>query len=300
MNSPLVNPTKALVLGGSSDGWHADQLRIAALKLQIPIEFLDYESLSAKTPRIGKNTVKASHGEVLQSEFVLTRTMAMGSLESITFRLACLHALHRRGQRIMNPPNGLEVAIDKYASIAVADSLGIPTPSTAVTQTRQEAMDAYDKLGGDVVVKPIFGGEGRGIMRIQNRELAWTTFGTLQALQAVIYLQSFIDHGGVDTRILMVGDHAWTLRRTNEHDFRTNRNAGSVVENVADDPCLIGYAQSVRKSIGLSYAAVDFAKGKDDEPLFLEINGIPGWKQAQSVIKENIAECIFATLLSCQ
>ena len=41
--------------------------------------------------------------------------------------------------------------------------LKVPTPSTVACQSRDMAMQAYEQLGGDVVVKPIFGGEGGGL-----------------------------------------------------------------------------------------------------------------------------------------
>ena len=59
-------------------------------------------------------------------------------------------------------------------------------------------------LGGDVVVKPLFGAEGRGIVRVSDPDLAFRTFRTLERIQSVLYLQQFIEHKGFDVRILVL------------------------------------------------------------------------------------------------
>ena len=59
-------------------------------------------------------------------------------------------------------------------------------------------MAAFERLGGDVVLKPLFGSEGRGITRLQDEALALRAFKMLEQLGAVLYLQEFIAHEGFD------------------------------------------------------------------------------------------------------
>ena len=68
----------------------------------------------------------------------------------------------------------------------------LPVPPTIVCQHADAALEAFATLGGDVVVKPIFGSEGRGMVRVSDVEIAWRTFRTLERLQCVLYLQQFI------------------------------------------------------------------------------------------------------------
>jgi ribosomal protein S6--L-glutamate ligase len=41
-------------------------------------------------------------------------------------------------------------------------------------------MIAFAELGGDVVLKPLFGAEGRGMCRVTDAETAWRTFRVLE------------------------------------------------------------------------------------------------------------------------
>ena len=63
-------------------------------------------------------------------------------------------------------------------------------------------MEAFEKLGRDVVVKPLFGAEGRGILRADQAELALRVFRTLERLNATLYLQRFNQGPLGDVRIL--------------------------------------------------------------------------------------------------
>lgn len=310
-----------LVLGGRdlprgpSDvvklGWHLQQLHAAADRRNVDMQFADYESLRGCVNVGGESMVSAwcqsydgnvsAERKLANFDAILTRTMPAGSLEQITFRLATLHhhvqSASATTQTLFNSPAGLEIAIDKYATLARVASLGIPIPPTMVAQSRATALEAFDKFGGDVVVKPIFGGEGRGVMRIRDAELAWTTFSTLAQLGAVCYVQQFISPGGVDLRLLVIGDQIHAIRRRNSSDFRTNVRGGGRCEWVTMQSGWRKLAHSVCDAIGLRIAAVDLIEDESGDLQLIEVNGIPGWKGAQSVVKTNIADEILNVLL---
>lgn len=297
-------------------GWHLSELQTAASRRSVQLHFADYESLRGqiggdKDLPSSRSTVWCQRHDGSDSseralddfDAMLTRTMPAGSLEQITFRLAVLHDLVRRpsgmnAAALINPPSALELAIDKFATLARVKSLGVPTPATQVVQSRAAAMEAFEELGGDVVVKPIFGGEGRGVMRICEAELAWTTFSTLTQMNAVCYVQQFVPPGGVDLRILIIGEHAHAIRRRSESDFRTNVRGGGRSELV---PMQSGWEQLARcvcNDFGLKFAAVDWLETKSGELQLIEINGIPGWKGAQRVVQESIADQILDVLVN--
>ena len=302
-----MNGTRILCLG-AGEGWHASQLREAGAALSCRVSVATYESLRVLVTERGTQ-VSCEAGPLSDFDVVLTRTMPAGSLEQITFRLACLHALSSAGFSpapipgsrpllpIVNPPRGLEIAIDKFATLARVASLGYPVPDTVVAQSRGDAMDAFRGMGGDCVVKPIFGGEGRGVMRICDEELAWYTFSTLENLGSVLYVQRFIPPGGRDTRLLVLGQDVIGVRRTSVHDFRTNVSSGGRCEaiSVTDDQRLM--AARICDDLGLKFAAVDLIDCEDTAPKVVEVNAIPGWKGAQRVIRDSIAERIIRLLI---
>ncbi len=287
---------------GAGDGWHADQLRRAADHLGCQLDFASYESLHSAVGNRGCLT-NCEAGSIDEFDALLTRTMPIGTLEQVTFRLAVLHQMDAQ-QRIalVNPPRALEIAIDKYATLGCVSRLGYDVPETIVVQSRRQAIDAFRWLGEDCVVKPVFGGEGRGVMRVRDAELAWYTFSTLEQLGAVIYVQRFIPPGGRDTRLLVIGDSVHAIRRISREDFRTNVIGGATAESIPPSKSQVQMAQHICASIGLKFASVDLIDSDDGGQKVLEVNAIPGWKAAQAVISINIAQQIIQLLKaeSCQ
>src|SRR5262249_42188209 len=149
----------------------------------------------------------------------IVRTMPPGSLEQVVFRMDLLHRAHARGQLVLNPPAALETCVDKYLASARLEAAGLPVPATRVCQDADTALEAFAALGGDVVVKPLFGSEGRGLLRITDPESAWRAFRTLERLQAVIYVQEFVHHPGWDLRAFVVGERVLAaMRRRAKND----------------------------------------------------------------------------------
>ena len=281
---------------GAGEGWHSEQLSTASNALGCRMEFATYESL--QTVMIDNApSYRCEAGDLGDFDVLLTRTMPAGSLEQITFRLSILHALaHTQTLPVINPPNALEIAIDKFATLQRVSALGFPIPDTAVVQSRRDALDAFKLLGSDCVIKPIFGGEGRGVMRICDPELAWTTFSTLETLGAVCYIQKFVPPGGSDTRLLVIGESVRGIRRTNHTEFRTNVTSGGQCESIEVHEQQADMARSICKDIGLRFASVDLLHFEGGDPKVIEVNAIPGWRGAQTVTKAPIAIDIVSEL----
>lgn len=290
--------SKRLLALGPAAGWHADELRQAAGKHGCEITYADYESLSGCIGADGKQFARCSAGELQTFDAVVCRTMPTGSMEQIIFRLAVLHAAMAQGVRIVNSPRTMETAIDKYATLAVVQSLGFPIPETIVVQSRSEAMRAFETLGSDVVVKPIFGGEGRGVMRLHDPQLAWTAFSTLQQLASVLYVQRFIPPGGRDTRMLVLGDEIVGIRRFCDHDFRTNVAGGATCEAIELSPEQQRMARQIADKMQLRVGSIDMIDHSAGPSMVLEVNGVPGWKGAQRCLPFSIADKMIAAILS--
>src|SRR6478672_5988464 len=154
----------AILSGG--DGWHVRDLLRAAGELGHVAEVVDFRRMFASLPplRFGEG--------VSDFDAVIVRTMPPGSLEQVVFRMDLLHALEARGIPILNPPRALEVCVDKYLALVRLQAVGLRVPETIVCQHADAALEAFDQLGHDVVVKPLFGSEGRGMVRVTDPELA--------------------------------------------------------------------------------------------------------------------------------
>src|SRR5438874_5824372 len=213
----------AILAGG--DGWHVRDLRRAAADIGHSAELLDFRRLAAGVG-IGPDPLAGF-------DAVIVRTMPPGSLEQVVFRMDLLHRAQARGVPVLNPPAALEACVDKYLATAKLAAAGLPVPPTAVCQHADAALDAFHALGGDVVVKPLFGSEGRGMVRVSDPELAWRTFRALERTQAVLYLQQFVPHPGWDLRAFVLdGKVVAAMRRTARGDWRTNVAQGARAEPV--------------------------------------------------------------------
>jgi RimK family alpha-L-glutamate ligase len=223
---------------------------------------------------------------------VLVRTMPPGSLEQVVFRMDLLQGLHRQGTLVVNPPLCVEAAVDKYLCTARLAAAGLKTPRTMVCQTANQSIAAFQQLGGDVVVKPLFGGEGRGIFRVQDEDLASRAFHTLQQLKSVVYMQEFIPHEGYDVRLFLLGDRIFGMRRSNPHDFRTNVSRGANTEPFPLDDHWTSLARSASEAVGAIVAGVDVLPGRDGHLYVIEVNAVPGWKALARTLNLDIASLL--------
>ena len=224
-------------------------------------------------------------------EALIVRSMPIGSLEQVIFRMDCLQTWQSRGVAVHNPPRSLEVAIDKWLCLQRLSDAGIPVPATICCQTRSAAMEAFEFLGGDVLVKPLFGGEGRGILRASDKDLAWRIFGTLQQLGQVLYVQQFVEHFGYDIRVLFVGDETYSIRRIAAGgEWRTNISQGSRAESHPLTAEQADMAVRSRDAVGGSFLGVDLLPARDGRLLVLEVNAVPGWRGLARALEVDIGK----------
>ncbi|MBI3838112.1 MAG: RimK family alpha-L-glutamate ligase, partial [Planctomycetia bacterium] len=243
----------------TSDSWYLKDLRRAAAE-RFEITPVTFRQLAAE---LGPADIRFPSGRVdlARVDAVLVRTMPPGTLEQVVFRMDVLGRLEAAGKVVLNPPRAVEAAVDKYLASAKLAQAGLRTPRTFVCQTIDDAMQAFERLGADVVLKPLFGAEGRGIVRLNDEALAERAFGLLAQLGAVLYVQEFIPHDGCDLRVLVIGQRMWAMRRRNPLDWRTNVSRGATAEPVELTPELADLARRAADAIGAPLAGVDLLPG---------------------------------------
>jgi ribosomal protein S6--L-glutamate ligase len=258
----------ALLAGG--DGWHVRDLQRAAAALGHDAVAVDFRKLKAGVAPV-----------VTLADFdaVLVRTMPPGSLEQVVFRMDLLHRVAATGIPVINSPAALESCIDKYLATARLEAAGVPVPPTVVCQDEDSALEAFHALGGDVVVKPLFGSEGRGMMHVTDTELAWRTFRTLELTQSVLYLQKFISHPGWDLRAFVLGGRVLAaMHRHARSDWRTNVAQGGRAEAVSLEAGQEKLALAAAEAVGVDAAGIDLLPRPEGGYYVLEVNAVPGWR----------------------
>ena len=134
-------------------------------------------------------------------DLLIVRGLPRGSLEQVIFRMDALHVLAEQGVRCVNGPRAIEKTVDKSWAGAVLAMSGIPTPPTIVCERYDDAMRAFAQLGGDVVIKPLFGAMGNGIVRVEDHDVAHRVFRALELERAVYYVQRTVGAGGTSAAI---------------------------------------------------------------------------------------------------
>lgn len=310
--NPSGSPSSSgLRLGvlGSADGWYMRDLQRASESLSgdlpvriVPLAFSDLcvayaggrSPFAMAMPRRAESDAASWEQDDLRQQVdgLLVRTMPLGSLEQTIFRMNALHAAERSGVSVINTPRSLEVAIDKWLTLDTLRRHGLEIPQTFCCQTRAQAMEAWERLGRDCVVKPIFGGEGRGILRVADADMAWRVFSTLEQLQSVLYLQEFLRSPGYDLRLLVIEDAVFCVRRENPQDWRTNvaRGGRAVPQEASFE--LVSIAFAACQAVGTWMAGIDVLTTTEGRHVVIEVNAVPGWRATAGALEIDIARVV--------
>jgi len=274
----------------AADSWYYRDL-VRAAGTQHTLTNVSYKHLASHI-RGAEHGVSSAAADLGAADAVLVRSMPPGSLEQVVFRMDALARLETAGVPVVNPPKAIEAAVDKYLATAKLQQAGLLVPPTIVCQTADAALAALDQLGGDVVVKPLFGGEGRGIARVSDPAVGRRVFLALEQIGAALYLQQFIPHDGVDWRLLVIGDDVLGMRRINPDDWRTNISRGARAEPLEVTQELAALARRAAAAVGAAVAGVDLLPARDGRLYALEVNAVPGWKALAGVNGVDVAQWV--------
>ena len=267
-------------------GWHTRELERAASARGHQATILPYEGLVATVgPGSGLRT---RNTELDQVDLVLARIIPSGSLEQIIFRVDALHRLEDRGIPVVNSPRAIERTVDKFWTSVLLEQCGIPTPETVVCQDADEAFAAFRGMR-DVIVKPLFGSMGLGMVRISDEDMAYRVFRTIEQIRGVYYLQRTVEHDGADVRVFVIGGRVIGAIERKSPGWRTNLARGGTARSVVLSEYQSALAIRSATAVGAEYAGVDLVTGRDGRTYVLEVNGIPGWEGFQEATGLDVA-----------
>jgi RimK family alpha-L-glutamate ligase len=278
------------------EAYSSTQVREALTKRGIPYECFTFPRLVARLSY--KPYFKVASTSIIEDlDALIIRPIGRGSLEELVFRMDMLYKLERRGFYIINPPTAIEHCVDKYDILALLEDEGIPVPRTLATESINEALKAFSELGGDVVVKPIFGSRGQGATRIVDVDIADTIFKAITFHHGVIYMQEFVPHGHSDIRAFVVGNRVIASMRRVADGWKTNYSKGAkpVPAKISNE--FEELAAKSAKVVGCKIAGVDILEGPEG-PRIVDVNSQPGWRGLQAVTKVNIADEVVDFVLS--
>lgn len=278
-------------------GWHVAGLERALTARGHRARVLPIDALVGRVGAAGPR-LRAGGVALDELDAAIVRIIPRGSLEQIVFRMDALHRLQALGVAVLNPAGALERTVDKFYTSFLLEDAGLPTPRTTVAECEGDARAAFRELG-DVIVKPLFGANGRGMVRVSDEEIAFRVFRALELERAVYYVQETVAHDGRDLRVFVVGDRvvaaAW--RCAPEADgWRTNVARGGRAVAAELPPAWAELSVRAARAVGAEYAGVDLLPARDGRILVLEVNGIPGWKGVQQATGVDVPGAIVRRL----
>jgi RimK family alpha-L-glutamate ligase len=221
-------------------------------------------------------------------DVVIVRGVPRGSLEQVIFRVDALHALVACGVTVVNGPRAIERTIDKFLASALLARAGVPTPRTIACERREDALEAFDELGGDVIVKPLFGSMGAGMTRVDDRDVAYRIFHALELERAVYYLQDALP-ADRDLRAFVVGGRVLAAIERVGSGWRANLARGGRARATQLSAEQERLCVDAARALGTDYAGVDLLGD-----YVLELNGIPGWRGLQEATGADVAAALAA------
>jgi tetrahydromethanopterin:alpha-L-glutamate ligase len=286
-----VGCNAGLTVGLVTDGvdWHARQL-IRAFGIR------GVRTVPISLPLCGLVTPNATglhldgFGETLP-DAVVVRTISGGTFEAVTLRLGVLHALRERGVPVWNDARAIERCVDKSMTSFLLSRAGIATPATWAFESHKEARAIIKRetATGALVLKPLFGSQGRGLILIRTLD---NLPPPEQVAGRVYYLQRFVgvERGGYyDFRLLVVHGRVVAAMQRHSSHWITNIKRGGRPVAVAVNEEMKMLALRSADAVGADFAGVDILYTSDGHPTVLEVNSMPAWSGLQRVTPTNIA-----------
>ncbi len=204
---------------------------------------------------------------------------------------ACLEFL---GYSVVNRFRVAETCGNKLlTSLALAKNK-VPTPRTQFAFSAESAMEAMEKTGFPLVLKPIVGSWGRGVFPLRDEEMASMAVEMREEddspLARIYYVQEMIDRPPRDLRCIVVGDQVITAiyRYSAENEWRTNVARGGKAELAPVTKELEDLAIKAAKAVGGGIVGVDMMEGKNNGLIVHEVNNTVEFHGAASVSKADI------------
>jgi ribosomal protein S6--L-glutamate ligase len=206
----------------------------------------------------GEKTDGAVWGELAPADLVVVRSRH-------PFALALLRAAEAAGARSVPSWASLLGVRNKVRGTLELAERGLPVPATLLAHRPGDLAGLPDRLF-PLVLKPVQGDNAQGVRLVRSREdlpEVWP--------DALLLAQPYIDAGGLELKLYVVGEDVWAVRR------RSPLVDGvDPVEAVRVGPDLRRLALACADAFGLELLGVDVLEGPQG-PVIVDVNEFPNY-----------------------
>jgi tetrahydromethanopterin:alpha-L-glutamate ligase len=292
VDGQTCQPTVGLVIDRMD--WHARQVVAALTARGFGVAPIRLHLCGFATPSASAMQIDGFAGKLPAA--VIVRSMSGGTFEAVTLRLGILHAMRERGVLVWNDARAIERCVDKSMTSFLLAQAGIATPPTWATGSydRARAIAQEETKNAALVLKPLFGSQGRGLRLIRKAD---DLPPANDVAGGVYYLQRFVAverDGFHDFRLFIVhGRVVAAMQRSSTHWITNVKRGGRPLAALVNDE-MTALATRAAIVVGADFAGVDILYGADHRPTVLEVNSMPAWAGLQKVTSLNIAGALVA------
>jgi [lysine-biosynthesis-protein LysW]--L-2-aminoadipate ligase len=205
------------------------------IRVEEKLLFEAFESLGVAVTRLDEREITARVGDYAAPvDVVLERSV------STSAGLVASMLLEAAGVHVINSSSTASVCADKIRTSLALAAANVPQPRTEVALSPEAALEAIERLGYPVVLKPPVGSWGRLLARVNDRDAAEAVIEHKEVLGGVAhhayYIQEYVEKPLRDIRAFVVGTETiCAIYRTSPH-WITNTARGGQASNCPVTP----------------------------------------------------------------
>jgi [lysine-biosynthesis-protein LysW]--L-2-aminoadipate ligase len=205
--------------------------------------------------------------------------------------LCALFLLERAGIRTVNSYDVARRCSDKVAVSKLLRKNAIPTPDVLVAFTPESALQAMDRLGYPVILKPAVGTWGQLLAKVNDRDAAEALLEHKDHLgsyyHSIFYMQKYVPKPGRDIQALVIGDEViCAIYRVGKH-WITHPDRGAEIKNCRITSELEELSVKAANAVGGGVLAVDLMETKNGLTVH-EVNGVGEFRHMLEATHVNI------------
>ncbi len=189
------------------------------------------------------------------------------------------------------PAHSFNTVHNKLLTHLVLQQHNLPMPKTYIPSTTEAARELLKKVSYPIVMKFPEGTQGKGVMFADSYGSASSLLDALGALNQPFIIQEYIETGGTDIRVLVVGDRVVGAmkRKAQTEEKRANIHAGGTGQSVQLSREVINLAIDAAQALQVGICGVDILEGPRG-PLVIEANISPGLQGLSKVVTIDVAD----------
>ena len=169
----------------------------------------------------------------------------------------------------------------------------VPTPKTYFSFSSESAAENLEKVGFPLVIKPVIGSWGRGILPLKDRDTMEAVFEIRDITDSphdrIYYLQEIVQRPPRDIRVITVGDEPIAaMYRKSSGGFKTNIALGADPELCEITKEMEDLAAKASKAMGGGILGIDMMEDEKRGLVVHEVNNTVEFKGLSKVAKRNI------------